>query len=103
MPVTSTSRYAGVPVYDAPDAQGNLHPCIAIRPLPTPPTAVYQRSIAALDTLETLSWTCFQSSTLWWRIADTNPLVYPFDWRPGDTVSLPSPVSNGTIVRTRKF
>jgi hypothetical protein len=103
MPVASTSRYAGLPVFDAPDSRGTLHPSIAIRPLPTPPVAAYQRTVAALDTLETLSWTCFHSSTTWWRIADANALVYPFEWRPGDVVVLPSSIANGNVVRTRKF
>lgn len=103
MPVASTSRYAGLPVIEAPDAQGTTHPSIAIRPLPANPAVAYQRTIAALDTLETLSFSTYHSSVAWWRIADVNPPVYPLDWRPGDVVALPSNVNAGRVVRTRRF
>src|SRR5262245_37493881 len=103
MPVSSGSRYADLSVFDAPAADGEAHPTVAIRPPPQPSAVTYQRTVAAVDTLETLAWACFHSSTAWWRIADANALVFPLDWRPGDVVVLPVSADSGRVQRTRKF
>jgi len=104
MSVSSSSRYANLPVFDAPDAAGVSHPTIAMRlATTTPPAATYQRTVAVLDTLETLAWACYHSSTAWWRIADANPPVFPLDWHPGDVVVIPLAPDSGLVQRTRKF
>jgi hypothetical protein len=103
MSVTSGSRYADLPVFDAPAADGESHPTIALRLPPPPPIVTYQRTVTTVDTLETLAWACFHSSTAWWRIADANPLVFPLDWCPGDVVVLPVSTGSGRVQRTRKF
>jgi hypothetical protein len=104
MAVSSDSRYASLPIYTAFDAEGEPQATVAIRPTPTgPPTVSYQRTVAVLDTLETLAWTCYNSSTVWWRIADANTRVFPLDWQPGDVVVIPLAQPTGLVQRTRRF
>jgi hypothetical protein len=103
MSVSSGSRYSSLPIYDAPDVAGEEHPTIAIRPAPPVTSGTYQRTVAALDTLESLSWACYNSSTSWWKIADANPPIFPLDWRPGDAVAIPFNPNSGLIQRTRRF
>src|SRR5574340_651783 len=104
MPVSSSSRYFNQPVYDTTDSAGDTHPTVAMRPAAaTPVPVVYQHTVAALETLESLAWRTFNSSEAWWRIADANPLVFPLDWAPGDVVSLPVRTSRGRVERTRRF
>jgi hypothetical protein len=104
MPVSSSSRYANLPVFDAPDATGEARPTVAMRLAPgAPSTMVYQHTVAAFESLEYLAWRAFHSSEAWWRIADANPLVFPLDWKPGDVVSLPVRRERGRVERTRRF
>jgi hypothetical protein len=104
MPVSSNSRYFGLPVFEAPDSLGQPHPSIAMRPEPTgQPPVVYQHTVAALETLEYLAGSTYHSSEAWWRIADANPLVFPLDWRPGSIVTLPVRTDRGRVDRTRRF
>jgi hypothetical protein len=104
MPVSSSSRYANVPVFEAPTAAGDVHPTVAMRPgSAAGATVVYQHTVAAFETLEYLAWRAFHSSDAWWRIADANRLVFPLDWKPGDVVSLPVRRERGRVERTRKF
>jgi len=55
MPVSSSSRYANLPVFDAPDTAGEARPTVAMRLAPgAPAPVVYQHTIAAFETLEYL-------------------------------------------------
>lgn len=107
MPVTSGSRYAGLPVYNAPGPDGVSRPTVAMRLAPadpsTPAPVVYQHTVTTLETLEYLAWRVYNASDAWWRIADANPPVFPLDWRPGDFVALPVTTNKGRIDRTRRF
>lgn len=104
MPVSSNSRYFGLPVFDAPDSEGESHPSIAMRGAPAgQPPVVYQHTVSALETLEYLAWRCYHSSEAWWRIADANPPIFPLDWRPGSVVALPVTTERGRAERTRRF
>jgi nucleoid-associated protein YgaU len=52
------------------------------------------------ETLDALAARYYGREDLWWRIADANPLRFPLDWRPGDTVVIP-PVRIATRVPRR--
>ena len=105
MPLTPTSRYYGLPVYDAPDDAGQTHPTIAIRlnGEAGPSGATYQHVLTAGETIEYLAWRYYGSSASWWRIADANSLVFPLDAPPGATVVIPTGDDIGRITRTRRF
>lgn len=104
MAVSPDSRYYALTIFDAPDARGEPHATIATRPNPTAaPTTTYQRTVSAVDTLETLAWSCYHSSQAWWRIADANPRVFPLDWRPADLIVIPVAPASGLVQRTRRF
>ncbi|HEX8150648.1 MAG TPA: hypothetical protein VF591_25915 [Pyrinomonadaceae bacterium] len=105
MPVSNTSRYFGLDVYDAEDDSGVSRPTVSIRPTTTPPrnAVFYRHPLTGLEDIEYLAWRFFGSSDSWWRIAEANPLVFPLDLRPGMTVNVPAPGDVGRIVRTRRF
>ena|SRR5579859_4148637 len=105
MAVSNTSRYFGLAVYQATDAQQVSHPTVAIRPAPTPQPNItfYRQPVTGVDTLEYLAWRQYGSSDAWWRIADANDLIFPLDLAPGMTLNIPAPGDVGRIVRTRRF
>lgn len=99
MPVTSNSRYARVPVVEAPDASGEAKAAIGIRPYDSGLPVVVSERLTGLDTIEYLAWKNYRNSAYWWRIADANPLRFPLDWAAGDMVALPSDVEVGRVER----
>jgi hypothetical protein len=104
MPVTNTSRYFGLAVYEAEGADGVSHPTVPIRPSPPPPREnFYRHPLTGVEDIEYLAWRFFGSSDSWWRIAEANQLIFPLDLRPGMTVAIPSPGEVGRVVRTRRF
>ena len=105
MPVSIGSRYQGLPVYEAADADGQVNATIALRPTPAAPEAIatYQHILAGAETVEYLAWRYYGSSTAWWRIADALPAIFPLDIPTGATVTVPSGEDIGRIVRTRRF
>jgi hypothetical protein len=105
MPVSLTSRYANLPVYDAVDASGATHPTIAIRPstVPTPGSTSAQRTLVGVETVEYLAWQYYHASAAWWRIAEANPLIFPLDLTSGMSLTVPAPDDVGLIERTRSF
>jgi hypothetical protein len=105
MPVSLTSRYANLPVYDAVDASGATHPTIAIRPTttPAPGSTSAQRTLVGVETMESLAWQYYHTSAVWWRIAEANPLIFPLDLTSGMSLTVPAPGDIGLIARTRSF
>jgi hypothetical protein len=105
MAITITSRYYLSPVYNATNAEGVSHATVAIRP-PTPPdpnTTLYSHLVSGVETIEYLAWRYYGDSSLWWRIAEANDLVFATDFKPGMTLSIPAPNDLGTVVRNRSF
>jgi hypothetical protein len=105
MPISNTSRYFGLDVYDAKDADEISRPTVAIRPTSPPPETAnfYRHPITGVEDIEYLAWRYYGSSDSWWRIAEANELVFPLDLTPGMTINIPSPGDVGRIVRTRRF
>jgi nucleoid-associated protein YgaU len=105
MPVSLTSRYAGIAVYDAQDASGATHPTVPIRPstIVMPNTTSYQHTVVGVETVEYLAWRYYGSSAAWWRIAEANPLIFPLDITTGIPLAIPAPGDVGRIERTRSF
>ncbi len=105
MPVSIQSRYAGLPVCEAPDAKGELHPTVAMhRHLPPPAdTPVYRHRITGAETIEYLAWRYYGSSEAWWRIAEANPRWFPLDLQTGTDLAIPGLQDVGRFERTRTF
>jgi hypothetical protein len=105
MPVSNTSRYFGLAVYEAEDSDQISHPTVAIRP--TTPlvegATFYRHPITGVEDIEYLAWRYYGSSDSWWRIAEANELVFPLDLKPGMTLNIPAPGDIGRVVRTRRF
>jgi len=105
MPIGSTSRYAGLPFVPVPDAEGNIHPTISMRPdaPPDPAAPSYTHMVMAGETMETLAHRYYGNSAAWWRIAEANPLLFPSDLKPGAKMVIPSAAEVGRVTRTRTF
>lgn len=105
MPISNTSRYFGLVVYEAVDAQQVSRPTLPIRPFTPPPagTTFFQHVVTGVENIEYLAWRYYGASDSWWRIAEANGLMFPFDLVPGMTVNIPAAGDVGRIVRSRRF
>lgn len=104
MPVSSTSRYQGMPVYTVDDPRRGQVATVGIRET-TPVTgdALFRHAITGVETIESLAQRFYGASDEWWRIAEANPLVFPLDLRAGFGLAIPGIDDVGRIDRTRRF
>lgn len=103
MPVQLTSRYYGLPVLQIEDRRGR-HAALALRPTPDQRAAGdYHHRVAALENLEYLAWRYYGRSEDYWRILDANPLRFPLDVRPAESLRVPIGADVGLTQRTRRF
>jgi hypothetical protein len=105
MAVPISSRYRGSEVYPAADAAGEPRATVAIRRYEPPPADAvdYQHRVSGAEDVEYLSWRFYGDSESWWRIADANPVAFPLDLAPGDTVGVPTGDRPAQISRERVF
>lgn len=106
MPVSARSRYARLATMQAPDANGAPRACLPIRRHDSVPAgaARYAHLVTGAEALDYLAWRYQGSSEGWWRVADSNPLRFPLDWRPGDKLDVAAGASApGLVVRDRRF
>jgi nucleoid-associated protein YgaU len=83
------SRYAGVGVYQAIDADGRAVGALKIRPIPPTP-AGYLHTFKAGERLDTLAYNFYRNPEKWWLIADANPAMDPEDLlEPGRQLHIP--------------
>lgn len=87
MTVYLGSRYEGVPVVSALDADGLLKPTLFRTPPPTP-VRFASYLVVVGDRLDRLAYRFYQRSDFWWVIADANPEVL-----------LSDPLTPGTMIR----
>jgi hypothetical protein len=105
MPIVSSSRYAGVKVYEVVDNTGERHPTLELRP-PTPPAQRdlgYRHLVTGVEDMEYLAWRFYGDSRQWWRIAEANALRFPLDLVPGMSLAIPNATDIGRVVRDRRF
>jgi hypothetical protein len=105
MPISITSRYYKLLVYDATSAAGTSHPTVAIRSStpPAPGTTVYRHTVSGVETMEYLAWRYYGDSKMWWRIAEANPPRFPLDLPTATPLNIPRANDLGTVVRDRRF
>ena len=105
MAVGITSRYRGLDTYEATDANGVVHPTVAIRRYAPPPADAinYQHRVTGVEGVEYLAWRFYGNSETWWRIADANPASFPLSLRAGDVEAIPASGSSGRVDRERVF
>jgi hypothetical protein len=103
MPVDAASRYRLHPTVEhVVDGRPTVAVGIRLQPdLPDGP--LYQHRLTGVEDIEYLAWRYLGRSTAWWAIADANPLAFPLDVRPGQTVQIPDLGDIGRVVRTRTF
>lgn len=103
MPVDVTSRYRLQPTAEVM-IDGRSTAAIAARPRPAPPSGdLYNHRLTGVEDIEYLAWRYLGRSTSWWAIADANPLAFPLDHRPGETIKIPQIGDVGRVARTRTF
>lgn len=109
MPVPIQSRYRAVPVYDATDPRGGVHPTVGVR-LGAPPEAQpgelglrRRHLLVGAEDLPALAARYLGDPAAWWRIADQNPRIFPLDLATGSILLLPGSREAGRIERTRSF
>jgi nucleoid-associated protein YgaU len=105
MPVVNTSRYFGLPIYNATVADGTSAPTVPARP-PTPPgpgVMLYRHRVTAPETLESIAFRYYGSSDAWWRIAEANDIFFLTDLPAGTLLNIPAAGDIGRVVRRRRF
>lgn len=103
MPVSSRSRYYPLTPHEAPDASGEVHATVGIRPISATTAPTRKHVITGVESIESLAWRYLGTSEGWWRIVDTGPLVFPLDLRAGDVIAVPLSANPGRVVRDRRF
>jgi nucleoid-associated protein YgaU len=103
MPVPINSRYASLPIHDAPAPDGTTHPTIGLRPPPDPSGGPFKHRVVGGETIESIANRYLGSSDAWWRIADANPLVFPMDLTPGQMLVIPDGSSPRRVSRSRRL
>lgn len=103
MTVGPQSRYAREGVLEVVDPDGETRPIIGARWRRTLPGDVAWHLVVEGESFETLADRFLGASTLWWRIADANPLVFPLDLRPGTQVAIPIGSTGTSASRTRSW
>lgn len=80
-PVPPNSRYSGVPLLSARQADGTDTRYFARRFLPDPERmqVIAQYRVRDGDRLDTIAANAFGDSELWWRVADANRAGHPRD------------------------
>src|SRR5262245_45839283 len=103
MSVQLTSRYHGLAVHQIDDRRGT-HAALALRPSPAlSGVGDYRHRVAGLENLEYLAWRYYGRSQDFWRILDANPLRFPLDLKPAETLTVPIGADVGLVQRTRRF
>jgi hypothetical protein len=105
MSVRINSRYRGLSTYEIKVGEGPGRSTIAIRANSPPAagTALFRHRITGVENVEYMAWRLLGSSQAWWRLADANPLVFPLDLRPGDSLTILKPLDGGRVERDRVF
>jgi nucleoid-associated protein YgaU len=85
-PQAFSSRYRGLGTVIADDRVSLAQRPPALEPLP-PDSIVH--TVVGAETLDLLAWKYYGREDLWWRIADANPLLKPFELRAGQTIGIP--------------
>jgi hypothetical protein len=102
MAVSITSRYRVLGTFVARDANGQEHPTVPIRrhQAPTADAVRYRHRVTAPEDIEYLAWRLFGNGDVWWLIADANPVAFPLDLTPGESLEIP-PGDDAGLVRDR--
>jgi hypothetical protein len=101
---TPGSRFAGLPVVASRAPDGTPRPTIALRlersPAPDPPE---RHRLRQGEQVDLIAREAYGSERLWWHVLDGNPLLHPFDLRPGDVLAVPPIAEAGRANRARDF
>ncbi|MGH2933882.1 MAG: hypothetical protein ACRDL2_05125 [Gaiellaceae bacterium] len=104
MTVDPTSRFADLPLYEATASDGSTRHVIGLRvPRPALGAPIGRRMLREGEGIDLVAQELLGDEALWWRILDANPLVHPFDLRPGDTLVIPPPGTATRATRARTF
>jgi nucleoid-associated protein YgaU len=104
MPVDPTSRFADLPLLDVSASDGTRRHVIGLRiPRTDLGTPIGRHVLREGEDLDLLARDLLGDEALWWRVLDANPLVHPFDLKPGDVLEIPGPGGATQVTRARSF
>lgn len=104
MPVSSDSRFSGLPILSAQFPDGSNRQVLGQRwdriggGAPAASHVITQG-----ETIDAIAQRYYGGAGVWWQILDANPLVFPMDLQPGDKLAIPGPNSATRVVRARRF
>jgi hypothetical protein len=104
MPIKPDSRFAGLPVHQVIAPDGSLRQVIGLKLEHLPVQGIATRlRLSGGEGLDLLAHRLYGDESLWSRILDANPLVYPLDILPGDVLNVPQAGPATRITRARRF
>ncbi|KUJ69067.1 hypothetical protein ACZ90_14600 [Streptomyces albus subsp. albus] len=97
------SRFTGLPTLTVTAPDGSTRQVVALRlTRPATDTASPHR-LADGEGLDLLARRFYGAESLWWRILDANPRVFPLDLHTGDVLNMPHPGPATRTTRARDF
>jgi len=85
-PQAFSSRYQGLETVAVDDRVSLEQRPPASDPLPADSIV---HTVVGAETLDLIAWKYYGREDLWWRIADANPALKPFELTPGQTIAIP--------------
>jgi hypothetical protein len=103
MPVSPDSRFASLPVLQVAAPDGGTRTVVALRLQRPVLQSLTRHRVVQGEGLDLVALRLLGGESLWWRILDANPLVYPLDIGPGAVLAIPRPGPATQITRARSF
>ncbi len=104
MTVSPGSRQAQLPVMEVTGPDGLPRRVSGLRLVrPDPAGRLAEHVVIEGETIDFLAYRYLGDERLWPAILDANPLIHPFDIRPGLVLSIPLPAGPTRASRARRF
>lgn len=103
MPITQSSRFAGLPVLEVTAPDGSRRDVLGLRLRATGAAGPQTHRVRQGDAIDLVARRRLGDEQLWWRVLDVNPLRYPLDLSPGEQLRLPDPGQATRASRARSF
>ncbi|MFF0445271.1 tail protein X [Streptomyces sp. NPDC004609] len=97
------SRFTGLPTLTVTAPDGTTRRVVALRIERRLEDTASPYRLADGEGLDLLARRFYGTESLWWRILDANPIVFPLDLRAGDVLNMPNPAPATRTTRARDF
>ena len=103
MPVSSNSRFAGLPVLEVTAPDGSRRHVLGLLLQGTVAAGGRTHQVRQGESIDLIAARALGDEQLWWRVLDVNPAQYPLDLAPGELLGLPDPGPATRASRARTF